>query len=103
MTAERSLCSVTPQVRALGEVGLEATLGCASLMAGSTQTYPYPAQTRRTTHGNNRSASQPSTTPSRSSNANTAPQRLTPKTQFIVEEPVQERLAERETTEVLDD
>ena len=31
-----------------------------------------------------------------------SPQRLTPKTQFILEELVQERLAERETTEVLD-
>jgi len=35
--------AVTPQVRTLGEVGLEATLGCDSLMAGSTQTHPYPA------------------------------------------------------------
>ena len=29
---------------------------CASLMAGSAQTHPYPAQTRRMTHGNNRRA-----------------------------------------------
>ena len=32
-----------------------------------------------------------------------SPQRLTPKTQFILEELVQERMAERETTEALDD